>query len=252
MTDESWLQTRRWVEELAGRCYADDSKDDGTRKVEQTLPIIRGTMTVSEQVVKRARVYLQRGIALIDNAYRGEASLLGAPDEKDYPGLRDLRALQWRLVMAVAGLEQMLHTMSSVAGRRNFYCKAISEVLRRPSFAERDGDPIPNPRLREKDLNSEVWGQRWAFDSLADFMNANGQWSEEIFVPWLRDRKRIDTWRDALFVAYALRCATAHGALSASKVRQWELENAMKALIVVVPEFVTAIVSSAVHLPTSH
>ncbi len=38
---------------------------------------------------------------------------------------------------------------------------------------------------------------------------------------------KVSSWTDAVRLAKALRNATAHGALSATKVKQWGLENAI-------------------------
>src|SRR5262249_40925960 len=47
---------------------------------------------------------------------------------------------------------------------------------------------------------------------------------------WMVRRRPVDTWPRAVQLARALRDATAHGALSASKVRQWHLLPALQTL----------------------
>jgi hypothetical protein len=53
---------------------------------------------------------------------------------------------------------------------------------------------------------------------------------KKIIESWLVKSTPISSWVEAARLAKALRNATAHGALSATKVRQWGLENGLLVL----------------------
>src|SRR5262249_24095325 len=47
---------------------------------------------------------------------------------------------------------------------------------------------------------------------------------------WLVNRTALSTWSESLQVSKAMRNTTAHGALSASKVKDWKLQGTIQAL----------------------
>ena len=122
--------------------------------------------------------------------------------------------------MAVSGLEQVLRGFS---GRRSFM-PALSYVS---SEITSQAHCISNPRLREQDRreNRDDWEEWWAFDGMGEFMNVTDGRIRTLFEDWLHGETNLASMTDVLSVAYAMRCATVHGALSATKVLQWELEE---------------------------
>ena len=57
-----------------------------------------------------------------------------------------------------------------------------------------------------------------------DFLSAI-KGDADIIQHWIINGQPVSTWVDAARLAKALRNATAHGALSASKVKQWGLQQ---------------------------
>src|SRR5262249_23132983 len=63
-----------------------------------------------------------------------------------------------------------------------------------------------------------------------EFLGLDGEDAQSIY-RWLADRQPVVSWASGLGLAKALRNATASGALSASKVKEWKLQAAFGTLV---------------------
>jgi hypothetical protein len=136
-----------------------------------------------------------------------------------------LRGLQWRAVIAWSGLEQILKKLCNLKDRNDLArviallplpkCSSLSppcESLRRLD------------RWRQKDTGDDNSG-------INGFLQSESKESKEIFRKWLISGQPVETWNEVLSLAKVLRHATAHGALSATKVREWGLAELLLRLV---------------------
>jgi hypothetical protein len=138
------------------------------------------------------------------------------------------RGQQWRLVMGYGGLETLVKAVMAVqrAGRIDAEVADGFLAVCRPG----DYEPIPAPSFR-KELLDEIF--RVPPDDVGHplllFLDLNPS-NAKVMYRWLVEDRPVDTWARALKLAKALRDATAHGALSASKVKEWKLRPALDRL----------------------
>ena len=135
------------------------------------------------------------------------------------------RGLQWRLVMAYGGMELILRSLlpksaSGGLGRREI--EPLLERLRLPACPR-----LESPSLDRASLNE--WLIEQDEDAVLDFLQME-KGDRACFNLWLFERKPVGTWPEAVLLAKALRNATAHGALSPSKVESWGLAPAITVL----------------------
>ncbi len=160
-----------------------------------------------------------RGHQLLKNAREWAEPTIGMGDTAKY------RGLQWRLVMAYGGMELILRSLlpksaSGGLGRREI--EPLLERLRLPACPR-----LESPSLDRASLNE--WLIEQDEDAVLDFLQME-KGDRACFNLWLFERKPVGTWPEAVLLAKALRNATAHGALSPSKVESWGLAPAITVL----------------------
>lgn len=164
-------------------------------------------------------------LALLQGLARGEA-LLGQAFQWTEPSagrkskLAEIRGLQWRLVMAVAGLEIM---MKSLLGKDHPGINEFGILEQRLSV---NVPPIPTPSL------TRLVREKWIEDeSLLKFLSLRN-YDLKVLRRFLADddSSSIDGLAEQLALAKALRNCTAHAALSATKCRQLKLVPALEEL----------------------
>jgi hypothetical protein len=116
---------------------------------------------------------------------------------------------------------------------------AAISPLHLPAFA-----PVCPPKRKLKSL--EIWldqGTRVNRQEILEFLGMkNGD--ANIMDSWLVHGRRTETWEESMKLAKAIRNASAHGALSATKVREWGLRPACGQLLADLATVVTAILGS--------
>jgi hypothetical protein len=172
--------------------------------------------------------------AVVDALYRGVPLLLaalgwqepragGTPEKATQTDA--LRGEQWRLVMAYGGFETAARALLAQPQRTSLGTQALVGLLARCE--------LPAYRPLEPPAHSEAMVERWfgsAPAALLEFLGLDGEDSQAVS-RWLADRQPAVSWAAALALAKALRNATASGALSASKVKEWKLRPALRRLV---------------------
>lgn len=174
---------------------------------------------------------LEELLALLQGLARGEALLSQAfqwsdPTAGRKSKLAEIRGLQWRLVMAVAGLEIMI---KSLLGKDHPGIHEFQVLEERLSL---DVPPIPATSL------SRSVREKWIEDeSLLKFLSLR-YYDLKILRRFLADDDcpSIDCLAEQLALAKALRNCTAHAALSATKCRQLKLRPTLETLPGVIHE----------------
>jgi hypothetical protein len=164
---------------------------------------------------------LARGEALLNQAFQWSKPTAGRESE-----LAEFRGLQWRLVMAVAGLEIMI---KSLVGKDH---PGIDEFQILEKRLALDLPPIPTPSL------ARSVREKWIEDEkLFKFLSLRA-YDLKVLRRFLADDDchSIDGLAEQLALAKALRNCTAHAALSATKCRQLKLRPTLASLPGVIHE----------------
>jgi hypothetical protein len=127
------------------------------------------------------------------------------------------RGAQWRLVMAYGGFELLAKSLAGGkdGGIDEQSLSALIGRLSLPGFEPLAPPPIEKSTLKE-------WMDEEDASEVLDFLKMD-KGDRNRFDAWLAKQKALTTWTDALLLAKALRNATAHGALSPSKLEEWTL-----------------------------
>ena len=171
--------------------------------------------------VETVRDVLYRGAPLLLAALGWEEPTAGSRGGKSAQTDR-ARGDQWRLVMAYGGFETVARGLLA-SPDPTYLAPADFDRLLAPCKLPRF-TPIPSPPQK-----AEV-RDRWFTPEMLDaprhpllaFLGLhNGD--AEVVRRWLVEGLSVDTWQTSLRLAQALRNVTTHGALSASKTREWKL-----------------------------
>jgi hypothetical protein len=135
------------------------------------------------------------------------------------------RGRQWRLVIAYGGLELLIKSLSGTKG--NGLDEKILEnlfgKLSLPTF-----EPLEPPAIDKSSLKE--WIEEEDASDVLDFLKMeNGD--RRRFDAWLTRQQAVATWGDGVLLAKALRSATAHGALSPTKITEWKLSETLTRLV---------------------
>ena len=158
---------------------------------------------------------MARGEALLNQAFQWSKPTAGRESE-----LAEFRGLQWRLVMAVAGLEIMI---KSLIGKEKAGIDGFQILEKQLAL---DVPPIPTPSL------ARSVREKWIEDEkLFKFLSVNN-YDLKVLRRFFADVDchSIDGLAEQLALAKALRNCTAHAALSATKCRQLKLRPTLETL----------------------
>jgi hypothetical protein len=170
---------------------------------------------------------LSRGFYLTQSAMQWQEPAAGC-NATDKPNATDkARGAQWRLVMAYGGFETTIKTLLKppVKHLTPDLIKVFTDKCDLPAYRL-----LTPPDQKQENL--EKWlkrPSRQGKSALADFLSLDGG-DQKIIESWIVKSTPISSWVEAARLAKAVRNATAHGALSATKVRQWGLENTLLTL----------------------
>ncbi len=131
--------------------------------------------------------------------------------------------------MAYGGFETTTKTLLKM-GRGGLSPGALSDFTNKCSLPTYT--PLPSPKVAR--VNLDKWLNKppatpTGQTALIDFLSLE-RGDAQIVEAWMVQSAEVSSWTDAVRLAKALRNATAHGALSATKVKQWGLENALVTL----------------------
>jgi hypothetical protein len=179
--------------------------------------------------VKAVLMTLAKGKHLVEAAIRWENPIVG-PEQADKPTRTDqARGEQWQLVMAYAGWETVREALVPIAHKFTNWTERIDYYLR---LCEPPGCPLIPPPNRER-AALEEWLEcdddpSGKHQLLVFLCLENGD--AKTIRDWMVNGQGIDSWPALIQLAKALRNATAHGALSASKVNDWGLRKTFRTL----------------------
>jgi hypothetical protein len=169
---------------------------------------------------------LSRGFYLIKSALEWQEPAAGHNSIEEPNDTHKARGIQWRLVMAYNGFEMITKTLLLKKGTRGLGPDEFSQFTIKCGLNQYNSLPSPNTKLKNLDkwLTKEPEGK-----TILNFLGVNKK-DADIIQQWILQQQHIYTWVDAVQLAKAIRNATAHGALSASKVKQWGLQKPLLTL----------------------
>lgn len=146
------------------------------------------------------------------------------------PSTANARGIQWQLVMAYGGFESVTKTLMNLrenkSGLTIAHIKDFTSKCNLPDYI-----PLIPPNTNRKNLDKWLTkSPPETGDELLNFLGLKHGDRNQI-KDWLVNSNPIKDWANATRLAKALRNATAHGALSPSKVKEWGLEPGMKILV---------------------
>lgn len=147
------------------------------------------------------------------------------------PSTAKARGIQWQLVMAYGGFESVTKTLMALRVEKKsgltlaHVKKFTSKCNNLPPYI-----PLEAPDTTTKNLEKWLTKSSETGKELLNFLGLKNGYRNKI-KDWLVNSNQIEDWANATMLAKALRNATAHGALSPTKVKEWRLEPAMKILV---------------------
>jgi hypothetical protein len=182
---------------------------------------------------------LSRGFYLTKSAMQWHEPAIGHSLDGNPNDTHKARGVQWRLVMAYGGFETTTKTLLKM-GRGGLRPEALRDFTNKCSLPTYTS--LPSPKIARANLDKWLKkppATRTGQTALIDFLSLD-RGDAQIVEAWIVESADVSSWAEAVRLAKALRNATAHGALSATKVKQWGLENAMLTLSDNLSELVVA------------
>ncbi len=172
---------------------------------------------------------LNRGVFLTLAAVKWRHPAIG---QTPLTPIEKMRGVQWRLVIAYSGFEITFKTLMNCPSRR-----IKLEIVE--DFISKCDLPTYRPLLSpNKKPNLEKWLNKEE-GAIAKFLGIEGG-DLKMINYWLVKSSPIDTWFKAVRLAKALRNASAHGFLVATKVNGWGLKPSLITLADNLAEITTA------------
>jgi hypothetical protein len=170
---------------------------------------------------------LYRGVPLLMAALGWEEPRAGGSSAKPTP-TDSVRGEQWRLVMAFGGFEAVVRAVLTHADASPLTPQHFDALVRGCQPPEYQA--LPPPALREPERDRWFQTGLGARADLVRRLLGLTEADANAVGKWLAEQQPVCSWPAALQLAQAFRNATVHGALSASKVREWKLRPAFRTL----------------------
>src|SRR5262245_3046161 len=181
---------------------------------------------------------LGRGKPLVDAAVRWADPAVGQRSATSFTETDRFRGDQWRLVVAWGGFQTVVRALMGVQRGVRLEAALIDRFIERARPPAYPG--LPSPRAREADLE-EIFRAPLTdvTHPLLVFLDLGWASTRNLY-RWLVEGRTIETWAGAIRLAGALRDATAQGALSASRAKQWQLRPGLRTLTENIGQLVSA------------
>ncbi|BAY16452.1 hypothetical protein NIES21_22800 [Anabaenopsis circularis NIES-21] len=165
---------------------------------------------------------LSKGFYLIKSGLEWEEPAVGHNTNNKPNDTHRARGIQWQLVMVWGGFETITKTLIKTH-KKHLEPEIIQEFINKCNLSEYGSLTPPDSNL----LDLERWLNKPACknqSAIANFLGIeNGD--QKIIEHWMVQSHPISSWVEAVRLAKALRNATSHGALSATKVKEWGLQK---------------------------
>jgi hypothetical protein len=205
---------------------AQAASPDGYRELYQRLRCFSDKHSDALDHLQSVLMALSKGKHLVESALAWDQPAVGPSGTTSINRTSRARGEQWRLVMAYGGFETVLEAL--VPEQRGSFEERFQRLTNGcalPAY-----EPLPSPNRQRADLGRWLGVEDPSEEHpiLCFLKLQNG--ALRAFRCWVVEGQTVDAWPQAVQLAKALRHATAHGALSASKVHQWGLQAALGTL----------------------
>jgi hypothetical protein len=178
--------------------------------------------------LRRKLVALYRGVPLVQSAVLWQEPIVG--NRSSRPTKTDrVRGFQWRLVIAYAGFEIAVKKLVDTAGSVNVRLNNFANLVSKTAQLSCPPNLIP-PSLTAHQRNSWLGHNSTAEGTCpTQFLETRGA-DEAAIERLLIHHQAIKDWSQLIQLSKALRNATVHGTLSATRARQWKLSEILQHL----------------------
>jgi hypothetical protein len=190
--------------------------------------LCRFNSTHSEETERISEVMkaLICGYNLLESALKWKEPKVGNASDK-VTETDVFRGIQWKLVIAHGGLETIIKTLMNdeTRGLDKSTIEAFTKKCNLPVYST-----LPSPK---GDYKYDIWlnkpVKQGEPNAIISFLGLS-RGDAKIIESWIVNSIGIDSWDKSIRLSKALRNATAHGALSATKVKQWDLVDKIQIL----------------------
>lgn len=206
--------------------------DAPSGRLVKSFRVVQPKAELTEAQTRHAIGKMLRGATLMKHALEWRNPSVGTGEKSAL-----VRGLQWRLVMAYSGYEQIEDALFGEKCHTNPTRKKVLSSIR---LQHR----LPGPVLSQREMD-RIERRKTAADELCDFLGVRMQVRHR-FTSWLLGHSledECDTTR-SIFIIGQLRNLVAHGALSADRTAKLGLVSCFEAGPVVLDEIIKAFLNS--------
>lgn len=213
--------------------------DDLSVRLQRFTPSHEQTLEHIEVVMHS----LARGYALMSAVADWENPYVGTVPTHSQSA-SSFRGIQWKLVMAYNAFEIIFEAL--MPGQYSSFSQRVTDFIQTidlPNLESQMTPPDGERAVFQRWLGEAEDLQRGPSEELLDFLGLRNR-DRKLFQGWLMGDILVDTWADEIALAKALRNMTAHGALSANKLREFGLVEPVATLTNILQEVVSAVILS--------
>jgi hypothetical protein len=222
--DDVWRQLWQFFGSYE-TCINDQAK---CKDIQQRLSYFDSCHSDKPDSIEDVIQALSRGFYLIKSGLEWQDPAAGHNSTEQPNDTHKARGAQWRLVMTYNGFEMITKTLLLKTDRGGLRQETIQDFTVKCNL--QNYHLLSSPDTTR--VNLEKWLKKALCENksaIADFLSLeNGD--KTIMEEWIVKSTPVSSWTEAARLAKALRNATAHGALSASKVKQWGLQKPLLTL----------------------
>jgi hypothetical protein len=223
-------KTTKSLWDKIGRFGSWTSDPEKRKYIHEKLQYFNATHSDDNEHITDIFMSLPSGYNLLKSALEWESPKIGKESLPYKVGnkLREthiVRGIQWKLVIAHGGFETIVKTLMNDQSR-GFQPSTIQQFIGICDLPKYNSlkPPIGTYKL-DLWLNKPVAENE--DNAIITFLGLENR-DAKIIKNWIIDSQEIDSWDKVVQLSKALRNATAHGALSATKVFDWDLADKME------------------------
>ncbi|MEB3179660.1 MAG: hypothetical protein VKL59_11590 [Nostocaceae cyanobacterium] len=214
--------------QVFGESESWDSDPVKCKEIQQRLSRFNRSHSDDSEHINNVIQALSKGYNLLKSGIEWHEPVIGHQSIDKLNNTHKARGVQWKLVMVWGGFETITKIILPKPNKKNNFKVIIQnfiDELELPMYVELTAPDSTRANL-EKWLAKPNCGKSTALSYFLSLQNTD----QEIIDHWIIQSQPISTWGEAVRLAKAMRNATAHGALSASKVKQWGMQKSLLTL----------------------
>jgi hypothetical protein len=194
-------------------------------KLQKTLSQLHANQKPEKDIAQACR-QITAGGYLVGSALEWRQPSLGKAS-----AVSETRGAQWRLTVAWAGLETLVH--STIGGLNCKHLEHLTNIAGLDETTQRL--PPPSPKMRNLQ-QARLWPKTGDKPAMLEYIGTGKGFASEMLSRWLYEGKPLVRAHEQLGLAQSIRHATAHGALSSSCLVSWGMRPALAPLTAIIAE----------------